>query len=121
MISDQPPSSYPRAVAALGRFAGTGRRAVLPTLVCLCGWFALGAASAQARPFIEGFQPSTLATTVPTNGDVNPYGIVTVPRSVGALQRGDVLVSNFNNSANLQGTGTTIVQIPPGDTDTNAG
>jgi NHL repeat-containing protein len=121
MISDQAPSSHPRAVGALARLAATGRRAVLPTLVCLCGWFALGAAAAQARPFIDGFQPSTLATTVPTNGDLNPYGIVTVPRSVGALERGDVLVSNFNNSANQQGTGTTIVQIPPGDTDTNAG
>ena len=121
MMSDQPPSSHPRAVGALARLAATGRRAVLPTLVCLCGWFALGAAAAQARPFIDGFQPSTLATTVPTNGDLNPYGIVTVPRSVGALERGDVLVSNFNNSANQQGTGTTIVQIPPGDTDTNAG
>lgn len=121
MMSDQPPSSHPRAVGARGRLATAGRRAVLPTLVCLCGWFALGAAAAQARPFIDGFQPSTLATTVPTNGDLNPYGIVTVPRSVGALERGDVLVSNFNNSANQQGTGTTIVQIPPGDTDTNAG
>ena len=121
MISNQPPRSDSRAVAALARFAGTGRRAVLPTLVCLCGWFALGAASAQAAPFIAGFQPSPLASTVPTNGDVNPYGIVTVPRSVGLLQRGAVLVSNFNNSANLQGTGTTIVQIPPGDMDQNAG
>jgi hypothetical protein len=82
---------------------------------------ALGAASAQARPFIAGFSPKTLTTTVPTNGDVNPYGIVTVPRSVGALQRGDVLVSNFNDSDNQQGTGTTIVQIPPGDRDMNAG
>jgi len=121
MMSDQPPSSHPRRVGALARLAATGRRAILPMLVCLCGWFALGAAAAQARPFIDGFQPSTLATTVPTNGDLNPYGIVTVPRSVGALERGDVLVSNFNNSANQQGTGTTIVQIPPGDTDTNAG
>jgi hypothetical protein len=121
MISDQPPSSHPRAVVALARFVGAGRRAVLPTLVCLCGWFALGAASAQASPFIEGFTPSTLATTVPANGDVNPYGIVTVPRSVGALVQGDVLVSNFNNKANLQGTGTTIVQIPPGDMDQNPG
>jgi hypothetical protein len=50
---------------------------------------------------------------VPANGDVNPYGIVTVPRSVGLLQRGDLLVSNFNNSGNQQGTGTTIVQLPP--------
>jgi hypothetical protein len=118
MIFNQPPSSYPRAVAALARCAATGRRAILPTLVCLCAWFALGAASAQAA-FITGFTPKTLATTVPKNGDVNPYGIVTVPRSVGLLQRGDVLVSNFNNSDNQQGTGTTIVQIPPGDRNTN--
>jgi NHL repeat len=113
MISDQPLRSYPPAFSAVARSLARGRRAVLPTLVCVCGWLALGAASAQARPFIEGFQPSTLATTVPTNGDVNPYGIVTVPRSVGLLHEGDVLVSNFNNKANQQGTGTTIVQIPP--------
>jgi len=121
MISDQPPSSYARAVAMPARLVATGRRAVLPTLVCLCAFFAVGVASAQAMPFIAGFTPTTLATTVPANGDVNPYGIVTVPRSVGALQSGDVLVSNFNNSANQQGTGTTIVQIPPGDMDQNPG
>jgi hypothetical protein len=121
MISDRPPRSYTRAAAAVARPLATGRRAILPTLVCLCGLLALGAAAAQARPFIAGFSPTTLATTVPANGDVNPYGIVTVPRSVGALHRGDLLVSNFNNSANLQGTGTTIVQIPPGDTDQNVG
>ena len=114
MISDQPPSSHPRAVAARARRGATGRRAVLPTLVCLCGWFALGAASAQARPFIQGFMPNppAIATTVPGNGDVNPYGIVSVPESIGSLRRGDLLVSNFNNSNNTQGTGTTIVQIP---------
>jgi hypothetical protein len=56
---------------------------------------------------------STVASTVPANGDVNPYGVAVVPRSIGALHRGDVLVSNFNNSANLQGTGSTIVEITP--------
>jgi len=121
MISDRPPRPYSRAFSVVARPLAGGRRAVLPTLVCLCAWFALGAASAQAQPFIQGFQPSTLASTVPANGDVNPYGIVTVPRSVGLLQQGDVLVSNFNNQANLQGTGTTIVQIPPGDMDQNPG
>ena len=66
-------------------------------------------------PFIAPFRPnpSPLATTVPSNGDVNPYGIVTVPSSIGSLHRGDLLVRNFNNAGNLQGTGTTIVQLPP--------
>lgn len=55
----------------------------------------------------------TVASTVPSNGDVNPYGIAIVPTTTGNLTQGNILVSNFNNSANLQGTGTTIVQISP--------
>ncbi len=58
---------------------------------------------------------STVASTIPTNGDINPYGLVFVPTSVGKLKAGQMLVSNFNakESAkdNGQGTGTTIVQI----------
>ncbi len=53
-------------------------------------------------------------STVPSNGDVNPYGVTFVPKTVptgGALHPGDILVSNFNNSQNLQGTGTTIVRV----------
>jgi hypothetical protein len=60
----------------------------------------------------------TIASTVPANGDVNPYGVAVVPSSVGSLVKGDVLVSNFNNSGNLQGTGTTIVQVSPGGQQT---
>src|ERR1035441_130719 len=54
-----------------------------------------------------------IASTVPANGDVNPYGIAIVPVSVVDLTAGNILISNFNNSSNLQGTGTTIVQITP--------
>jgi hypothetical protein len=54
-----------------------------------------------------------VASTVPPRGDVNPYGVAVVPQTVGNLVAGDVLVSNFNNSKNLQGTGTTIMQISP--------
>jgi hypothetical protein len=49
---------------------------------------------------------TTVATTVPANGDLNPYGVAVVPSSVGRLYRGDVLVSNFNNSANQQVVGS---------------
>jgi hypothetical protein len=55
----------------------------------------------------------TVASTVPRNGDINPYGVVVVPRTAGNLVQGDVLVSNFNDAGNAQGTGTTIVQISP--------
>jgi hypothetical protein len=45
--------------------------------------------------------------------DVNPYGVAVVPASGGRLTAGDILVSNFNDKANVQGTGTTIVQLSP--------
>jgi hypothetical protein len=55
----------------------------------------------------------TVASTVPHNGDLNPYGVWPVRQSVGRLRAGNVLVSNFNNKKNQQGTGKTIVQISP--------
>ena len=57
---------------------------------------------------------SVLASTVPSNGDINPYGVFVVPQTVGNLTQGNVLISNFNASSNLQGTGTTIMQVTPG-------
>jgi hypothetical protein len=60
--------------------------------------------------------PTLTVSTVPPNGDVNPYGVAIVPGDIaggGKLHAGDVLVSNFNDSANVQGTGTTIVDISP--------
>jgi hypothetical protein len=74
-----------------------------------------GAASAGGFPAFTGslHQVTTIASTVPGNGDVNPYGVAVVPRSIGDLRQGNVLVSNFNDQANVQGTGTTIVQVTP--------
>jgi hypothetical protein len=68
-------------------------------------------------PFIGAFHTvSTVASTVPANGDVNPYGVAVVPVTMGKLVRNDILVSNFNAASNEQGTGTTIVEISPGGT-----
>jgi hypothetical protein len=58
-------------------------------------------------------------STVPGNGDLNPYGVAFVPAnfpSGGPLAPGDVLVSNFNAKSNVQGTGRTIVSITPDGT-----
>jgi len=81
-----------------------------------------GAASSAATPasspppaaFLGQLHGMTqIASTVPGNGDVNPYGVAVVPASAGRLTAGDILVSNFNDKANVQGTGTTIVQVTP--------
>jgi hypothetical protein len=72
--------------------------------------------SASSTPFLANLKTvSKVASTIPANGDVNPYGLVFVPTSVGKLQAGQMLVSNFNAKEGAtesgQGTGTTIVQI----------
>jgi hypothetical protein len=56
----------------------------------------------------------TTVSTVPANGDINPYGVAYVPSGFargGPLRPGMVLVSNFNAKSNFQGTGTTIVAV----------
>lgn len=60
--------------------------------------------------------PQVSSSTVPANGDLNPYGVAYVPANFakgGPLRPGDALVSNFNAASNLQGTGTTIVRVTP--------
>lgn len=61
----------------------------------------------------EAAKVTTIASTVPANGDVNPYGVAVVPVTAGALVKGAILISNFNAATNLQGTGTTIDEISP--------
>lgn len=79
---------------------------------------ALSATGAAVAGELTPLLPPAFVTspTVPTNGDVNPYGVAFVPDGFprfGMIAPGDLLVSNFNNSDNLQGTGTTIVKIVP--------
>jgi hypothetical protein len=80
--------------------------------------FLTGTANA-ATTFIGPLNTETVvASTVPATGreagDVNPYGVAVVQRSTGSLTAGNVLVSNFNDANNVQGTGSTIVQVTPG-------
>jgi hypothetical protein len=61
-------------------------------------------------------KPQLDLSVVPSTGDQNPYGVAFVPADFaagGPLHSGDILVSNFNNKDNLQGTGTTIMQVTP--------
>ncbi|MFE4976620.1 hypothetical protein ACFRAR_31525 [Kitasatospora sp. NPDC056651] len=93
----------------------------LATAVLTIGLTAAASSAHAARPgpFLDRLNTvSAVASTVPGNGDVNPYGVFTIRESTGELHRGNVLVSNFNDSANLQGLGTTLVQITPDGTTT---
>jgi hypothetical protein len=73
------------------------------------------AGAAAPGPFLAHMHTVTnIASTVPSNGDLNPYGIATVPVTTGSLVAGDTLISNFNDSGNVQGTGTTIMEVSPG-------
>jgi hypothetical protein len=70
--------------------------------------------SPQAGSFLDGKTTVTLlGSTTPANGDENPYAIWPVTETIGSLKAGDVLVDNFNNKSNNQGTGTTIVDMHP--------
>ena len=88
---------------------------VTKTITCVALLLAATAGLAQS---VEPFLPNAVrsVSTVPTNGDVNPYGVAFITRDFqagsGPLKHGDILVSNFNNKNNLQGTGTTIIRIP---------
>lgn len=106
----------------------TSLRRALPLGAALGALAALAPASPPAafsahRPFLGRFNPShivTVASAVPASGpatgDQNPYGVAVVRQSAGKLVPGDVLVSNFNNAQNQQGTGSSIVEIAPNGT-----
>ncbi len=75
---------------------------------------AVAAQAAEQKGFLETVKRHSMVTsTVPPNGDQNPYAIVIAPVSAGKIQKGDVLVDNFNDRNNLQGLGTTIVNYNP--------
>jgi hypothetical protein len=77
----------------------------------------------EARELLSGSildkltaNPPVLVSTIPSTGDLNPYGVTFVPVGFpkgGTIHPGDVLVSNFNDGANFQGTGSTIIDVSP--------
>jgi DNA-binding beta-propeller fold protein YncE len=72
------------------------------------------AIAGEGKPILTSLKTiTTLASTVPANGDVNPYGVAQIKHTSGSLRAGHILVSNFNDAGNVQGTGTTIVDVAP--------
>ena len=101
-----------------GRLLGLAMGSLLGALL-LAG----AASAADSKPEPRGLLETLhrhrfLTSTIPDNGDVNPYAVLVAPVSVGAIEKDDVLVDNFNNISNLQGTGTTIVRYRPSTKET---
>jgi hypothetical protein len=107
----------PRLSLRVGRAVRRHRIVAATAAAVMAVVFAFAAPAAAAstqHSFISQFSTiSVVGSTMPANGDVNPYGVAVEPHTVGALRAGHVLVSNFNNGANAQGTGTTIVDLAP--------
>ncbi|HTQ70040.1 MAG TPA: hypothetical protein VMH92_00910 [Acidocella sp.] len=104
------------------------RKPCLTLLAVSCLALYAGMPAAQAQTTDAGAYLATVhkhhlvTSTVPANGDQNPYAMVVAPVTAGAVQQGDLLVDNFNNRGNLQGTGSTIIDYRPatGQTSTFA-
>jgi hypothetical protein len=91
---------------------GRGVGCALATL--LAALFAVPSLAADPDAVLPALKTvSVIASTVPGNGDLNPYGMAQVKRTTGNLRAGHILISNFNSGANLQGTGTTIMDVAP--------
>jgi hypothetical protein len=100
----------------IARTAGLAALAAAVGLSCVAPSAAANAAADAAAA--EGYLTTihrfkTLGSTVPDNGDQNPYAIVVAPVAAGSIAKGDVLVTNFNDHNNLQGLGSTIMRFTP--------
>ena len=70
--------------------------------------------SADRSAVLPALTIATIGSTIdPLNGDLNPYGLDIAKSTAGLLTAGDLVVCNFNDSKNDQGTGTTIVALHP--------
>jgi hypothetical protein len=97
----------------------TNRKLYAAFLAASCVGLALTVPDARAQTtdasaYLAGVHKhQLLGSTVPANGDQNPYAMVVAPVTAGTVQKDDLLVDNFNNRNNLQGTGTTIMDYRP--------
>jgi hypothetical protein len=104
-------------VANRQKFLGT---AALSGLALAIFGSATAANANDATGFLQTVKKyHLLISTVPANGDQNPYALIVAPVSAGTVQKDDVLVDNFNNGGNLQGAGSTIMDYRPSTGQTN--
>jgi hypothetical protein len=127
MREDLQDRSGPRPVSAQSRSRGlrpwrlalVGLPGVALAVAALPAGVA-GAATAPTPPGVSAAQGQlsslrnvVVGSAVAPNGDQNPYGIAVVPKTMGVLTAGNLLIADFNNAAGTAGAGTTILQLDP--------
>jgi hypothetical protein len=101
----------PAGASSMNRFNAKAW-ARLAAMLAVAG--APAVAGAASDGYLNGIHHfTTLTSTVPDSGDQNPYAIVVAPVSAGRIEKGDVLITNFNDHSNLQGRGSTIMRYTP--------
>jgi hypothetical protein len=96
----------------MSKVSGLTRGRLLTAALALSPMATVGVNAQQFIPNI------IVSSTVPAkpHADLNPYGVAFVPSNFptgGAISPGDILVSNFNDPKNVQGTGRTIISLTP--------
>jgi len=67
----------------------------------------------DSNPILPLFtQNLTIGSTI-VKGELNPYGLDVAKSDSGPIKAGDLVICNFNNPANVQGTGSTILALHP--------
>lgn len=104
------------AIAALAAAACSHGGSMLPAQS------AATSAVTQEAPFVEDdvsilkqlTKEVEIGSTIdPKFGQLNPYGLTVAPATTGDFKKGDLVVCNFNDKNNVQGTGFTIVALHP--------
>jgi len=100
----KPSSFFPRVRTAQQRRPRRDRAIVVGMMGLAYGGIT-NAGAASTTTFLSSLAPRRAWERRPRERDVNPYGIQVVPTTSGKLTKGNTLVSNFNDKANVQGTG----------------
>jgi hypothetical protein len=90
---------------------GSGRSIPFTSNGSEVGWLTPDAGGVSVLKSLK--KKVTIGSTIPSNGDLNPYGLTVATSSQGKVKKGDLFVCNFNAKSNIQGTGTTIVSLSP--------
>ena len=95
--------------------ADKSARCLFPGLISSVLILVCVAQPAWAGPDGDVLLPLQVSTVPVSNGDLNPYGLAVVPAHFPGSTRhkGQLLVSNFNDSNGCSGKGSTIISVDP--------